>query len=68
MERFYRWMAWKLPRRVVLWSAIRLIAFATQGKYSSTIVPELTAMDAVKRWTSETDGHRILDARRIIGT
>jgi len=39
-----------IPRSLVYFCAIRLIAHATQGKYSSQIVPELTAMDALKRW------------------
>ncbi len=46
-------IAWMLPRRLVKWAAIRLIADATQGKWSDTNVPELTAMDALKRWDSE---------------
>jgi len=41
-----------LPRWLVKWAAIRLIAYATSGKYGSTVVPELTAMDALKRWES----------------
>lgn len=41
---------WALPRWLVYWCAIRVIAHATQGKYGNTIVPELTAMDALKRW------------------
>lgn len=50
MDRFYRWLAWKLPRGLVKWTSMRLIAHATQGQYSTTIVPELTAMDAFDRW------------------
>jgi len=46
------WMkiAWLLPRRLVMWCAIRLIAHATQGEYSNQEVPALGAMDALKRW------------------
>ncbi|MDE4602474.1 hypothetical protein LOF12_14120 [Sinorhizobium meliloti] len=43
-------IAWRLPRRLVEWCAIRLIANATTGEHSSQVVPELTAMDALKRW------------------
>lgn len=50
MEKIAMWIAWKLPRCVVKWAAIRLVAHATQGKYSATVVPELTAMDAIQRW------------------
>lgn len=43
-------IAWNLPKRLIYWCAIRLMANATQGKYSNQIVPDLTAMDALKRW------------------
>ena len=49
-EKFMLWFIWKLPRGIVYWCSIRLIAFATQGEYGNTIVPELSAMDALKRW------------------
>lgn len=48
--RLYRWIAWSLPRDLVYWVAIRLIAHATQGSYGGTIVPNLSAMEALKRW------------------
>lgn len=44
-----------LPRRIVYFAAIRLAAFATTGKYSTQIVPELTVMDAIKRWEDEAE-------------
>lgn len=50
MESFYRWIAWKLPRGLVYWSTVRLVAFATSSQWGATIVPELTAMDALGRW------------------
>ena len=43
-------VVWKLPKSIVYFCAIRLVAYATTGKYSRTIVPELSAMDAIKRW------------------
>lgn len=47
------WIAKHLvPRRLAYWCAIRVGAFATQGPYSSQIVPELTFMDALKRFDS----------------
>ena len=51
-EKIQMWFAWKLPRWLVKWAAVRLMASATQGKHSSTIVPELTAMQALDRWES----------------
>ena len=49
-EKIWTFIAWHLPRKLVMWCAIRLGAYATQGKYGTTIVPELTFMDAIKRW------------------
>lgn len=43
-------LVWKLPRSVVYWSAIRVMANATTGEYRNQIVPDLTAMDALERW------------------
>jgi len=49
-EKTWMWLAWKLPSTLVKWASIRLMAHATTGKYSETIVPELSAMDALGRW------------------
>ena len=49
-ERIVQAIVWRLPRDVVYWAAIRLIAFATTGRYGSTVVPELRVMDALERW------------------
>ena len=43
-------IAWALPKRLAYWCAIRVISHATTGEYGSQIVPELQAMDALKRW------------------
>jgi hypothetical protein len=50
VEKFWMWLAWHLPKELVKWSGVRLVAHATQGEYSDTVVPELTAMDALERW------------------
>lgn len=44
------WIAWKLPRDLVYWCSIRLMTSATIGGYEKQVVPELLAMDALKRW------------------
>lgn len=49
-ERLEMAVAWRLPRWLVYWAAIRLIAYGTTGRYGATVVPELSAMDALKRW------------------
>ncbi len=51
IERLTMWFAWQLPRRLAYWCTIRVVAHATTGPYSSQDVPELKAMDALKRWT-----------------
>ena len=53
IDRFCLWLAYRLPRRLVMWCAIRVGAHATQGQYSSQIVPELGFMDAIKRWDAK---------------
>ena len=49
-ELFWRWVAWRLPKSLVMWSYIRVGAHATTGQYGDTVVPELSMMDALKRW------------------
>ena len=51
-DQVYHWVARMLPKRLVYWSAIRLVVFATCGKYEYTFtpLPELSAMDALKRF------------------
>lgn len=50
MDRMLMWIAWRLPKRLVMWSYIRVGAHATQGQYSNTVVPELGMMEALGRW------------------
>lgn len=49
-DRVLRWLAFRLPRRLAYWAAIRVMAAATTGKYGGTIVPELLAVEALNRW------------------
>lgn len=49
-DKLQMWLAWHLPKWLVKLAAVRLIAHATTGQYGSTVVSELTAMDALKRW------------------
>lgn len=50
-ERFWTWLAWKLPRPLVYWATIRCGAHATTGRWSNQIVPETTLPDLLQRWT-----------------
>ena len=49
-DKIARAVVWRLPRRLVYWSAIRVAASATTGRYSDQIVPDLTVVDALDRW------------------
>jgi len=49
-EKLQMKIAWGLPKWLVMWASVRMIANATTGEYGSTIVPDLSAMDALKRW------------------
>ena len=49
-EKLQRRIAWMLPRSIIMWAYIRVVAHATTGKWSSQVVPELSAMDALERW------------------
>lgn len=51
------WLANRIPRSIVYWSAIRVGVHATTGKYSSTVVPELTLLEALRRWEPATEKH-----------
>jgi len=50
MEKIIIWLAWKMPRKLAYWCAVRVMANATVGQYSSQVVPELLALDGLKRW------------------
>lgn len=56
-DKFAMWLAWKLPRRLVYWCAIRVNAAASQGGYGHEIVPEITMMDALDRWAGKKCEH-----------
>jgi hypothetical protein len=49
-EKMIMAVVWKLPRWLVYWCAIRLMAHASQDEYGGEIVGEIKMMDALKRW------------------
>lgn len=57
-EKFLMSLVWLLPRELVYLAVVRVAAYATVGKYSKQVVPELTVMDALKRW-QETPCQRV---------
>ena len=62
-ERITVKVAWLLPSKVAYWAAIRVMAHATTGSYSNQLVPELLAMDALKRWDDPAGGDRRVGQR-----
>ena len=55
-NRIYSQIAGWLPKRLVYFCALRLMAYATSGQYGDTEVPALTGMDALARWTKDNWG------------
>lgn len=47
--KIYMWLTRRIPRKFLYWIALRIGAIVTTGKYSDTIVPELTFMEALER-------------------
>jgi hypothetical protein len=50
-EKILIFISWHLPRSLVYWCAVRVLAYATTGEYSNQVVPSLIAIDALKRWS-----------------
>ena len=46
-------IVWHLSNWVVYFCTIRSGAYATTGKYSGQIVPDLTLIDTLKRWENK---------------
>lgn len=47
---FWFWLVKLLPNKLVYFCFMHVMAYATTGKYGSTIVPELSGLDAAKRY------------------
>jgi hypothetical protein len=47
---FWRWCANRLPKEIVSFAFIRVIAFASSGEWSGEIVPDIAGMTALDRW------------------
>jgi hypothetical protein len=49
-EKILRWLAWRVPRKLVYWCGIRMFAHGTQGRWSESEAPSLTISNALCRW------------------
>lgn len=52
-DKLWHWIAQHLPARLVMWCAIVVLAHATTGEYGKTVVPNLSAMDAIDRYSKD---------------
>lgn len=52
-DKLARWIADRMPKRVIYFGFIRAFSKATTGKWSDTEVPGVTAMTVLKRWTEK---------------
>ena len=50
---FWYWLVSKLPVKLIYFCFMHVMAQATTGKYGTTIVPELSGMDAIKRYGND---------------
>ncbi len=50
LERFWMFIAWHLPKELVKWAAVRLMAHATTGRYGHVNTTTTTIIEALQRW------------------
>lgn len=55
-ENFLRELIKRVPARLVYVAGVRILAETTTGEYGKTVVPDLTAMDALQRFA---DTHKL---------
>jgi len=48
--KLWYWLVGLLPKKLVYFCSMHVMAYSTTGKYGSTVVPELSGMDAIKRY------------------
>lgn len=49
-EKLVMFVAWRLPKSLVYWCAIRVGANATQGEFGNESPTDLNFVTALKRW------------------
>ena len=49
-EKIWMWIAWHLPKELVKWASVRLMAHATTGEYGKCNTPSTTIIEALERW------------------
>jgi hypothetical protein len=54
LDKIAQWLAWHMPKRLVMWAMIRAIAYSTQGPWSKESMAAVYAIDVVGRWRRQT--------------
>jgi len=53
---FWYWLIRNfIPKKLVYFCFMHVMVHATTGKYGATVVPELSGMDAIKRYGNDHD-------------
>ena len=52
-EQVYMWLAWRLPRDLVYYCAVRVAVAASAGKWAGEVTPGVTVTDMLERWHEE---------------
>lgn len=55
LDKLNHWIANHLPRRLVYWCGIRMMAHATTGPYGHLEVPAVTGPEMLVRWAIPRD-------------
>jgi len=50
VQRATIWIAWHLPKSLVMWCWYRVAAHATQGQWGHESPCDVKMMDAIQRW------------------
>lgn len=52
LDRWF-WFVKHLPKKLIYFCAMQMLIEATGGKYGNTVVPEITFVEAIKRYTEK---------------
>lgn len=50
MERFYAWLAYRLPKRLAYWCYVRVHSYATVTEFTDRTPEEVNCFEAMKAW------------------
>ena len=50
---FWFWLARRLPKSMLYFCFMQVMALVTTGKHGNTVVPDLTGMEAIKRFADD---------------